>query len=391
MSDTVSVNVNNRGLSYAILDKVKAEVEGFNNFNATEWQSIFDELKANQVSTNALQFGDGDNDVTNNSHYNVAKNAGAYEIAQNVWNFILNKAKAKMEIVEKQLPQPQTQTQAQTVRLISVVDKNEEQQVVEQNNEEKIINDIKDILTKAHYRVPFEKMPKDLQENLIEKYKSIGLENNSENEFILKARLSNYIRGWQLNEFSTKALKDEESANYTLLTKFANNENKFDLYGQMDGESFIEYYDENNDGELNLEEMFQKEMRDYLLQTGSSKEEADVKSREIAEKYKGIKLSDIPRKNPDNDVEISLLQKLSTMYKHLNKDKKESLNSKEVGAYLLTMSSVDNVDFEISTTENQVTNMMLTTSKKENKEFFTRKERKQFFNILNMAQKTFGL
>lgn len=101
MTANTNINLNIKfgdSLSKAIDTKLDSDLNTDVKLGLTEWQSIFDLIKKDQVAENKNQFNSKDTDIKNGKHYVVQE--GSYQIKQSVWNQILNIAKTKMNIVD---------------------------------------------------------------------------------------------------------------------------------------------------------------------------------------------------------------------------------------------------------------------------------------------------
>lgn len=316
VNENIILNVGNRGLSYAIDNKLDTELGQDVKLNVSEWQSVFDIIKQEQVQENKSQFGENDTDIKNGKHYIVQQNE-IYQIKQSVWNQIVDIAKKSMGISEN--------TELETPKA--------EQELNNNKTSEELV---KDVLTAANLEID-----EDLICDIVRKYDAIKQLQPDINEETLNTRIINYTKGLnyhktelqyeeaRLNEkpgqnFSPaaglididgalEAMQEGDQAliNGTWSDKRNEIQAKFNTAFHQKAKEYIELYDNNGDGKIDFDELIKMEENDL--------------GRELTAEEKTI-------------IGKEAVNRLAI----LNQDtEKTTLDENEIAAYLWTMSKIN--------------------------------------------------
>lgn len=102
-------------------------------------------------------------------------------------------------------------------------------------------------------------------------------------------RMTNYIKGWAFNQFGINAAQGKEEGDFVSDCSKAKNYGELtESYIQF-GKEFVEIYDQDGNGSVDILEMFYEELFSYYSNTGCSPTEAKTKTlsalREFQEKY----------------------------------------------------------------------------------------------------------
>lgn len=333
-----------KGLTHAI----DAELDNLYNcdiqLSANEWQSIFDKIKSDQATQedNQRQFGKNDNDITKGNQYVV--NSGVYRVTENVWNYIKNVADNWV-----------TNNQAASTKDSDAKAVNNNEQAAsnaEQPDGYDIETKVLDVLKKNNIDYS------DIEvHDIINKYKTI-LEFNKANgieidDTKLEERIANYAKGMKYNKFEKDALKNTELEFKSDCTKAKNLEELQAAYKQF-GKEYVEFYDNDGDGEINVHEMFYQELISKYEKSNISKKEAkgltkeqiDAKAHvkakaqaiQTLEKFKTYTKDNFPNENDEifDTDEMELFTKVLMKIGILDEDKNGQLSSDEAGAYLMS-------------------------------------------------------
>lgn len=190
MSNNIVLNIKTGdSLSLAIDRELDKQLKTDVKLGFSEWSSVFNLIKRNQVSTNKAQFGEKDTDIRNGKHFVVHANEN-YEISANVWSQIVEIAKKKMGISTPQAsPSAEQPTEAPKEAAEDVV----------LTNEQKVSNILKEAnlsVSEAEYS------------DILNKYENIlaFAQNNSQeiSDEKIAERLINYANGLKFHAKETE-------------------------------------------------------------------------------------------------------------------------------------------------------------------------------------------
>ncbi len=355
MSSSINLTIENKkGLSHAI---DKALDEHFNKdikiSDANQWQSIFDIITANeqaqQTQANQKQFDNKkDTDIKNGRHYVV--NEGIYVLTSDTWSKIVDFVKTnvlhKQEAEVKQQAEPKSAPETEPVELQTApaeevsaeetptedenntksytsVEENlvtEEVQAKESSETETKINEFKSkICEYLEMNIEdFNKKSAIFKSDVLRKYATIldFLKNNpdclqgKDKDEYIKTRIHNYVQGWKYHQFETEVLYQKKDKNYKIHEQGADDTTMYAAYQAL-AKQYIEYYDENGDGNIDVAEMLLAESYNdqrspyYERLKGS---DAYIKAQQICQNYKDGKLMPNIHATPEEETLFSILQ-----------------------------------------------------------------------------------
>ena len=160
---------------------------------------------------------------------------------------------------------------------------------------------------------------------------------------IIKLRIKNYAIGWEFTDFETRAVNDKTATyKYNSDTTLPEEEQfaKLKQHYQELSAGYIEYYDGDGNGSINLYEMFTFELAEYYESQGQSKQEAMNKAINKTREYMSMSFADI-QNSTDTSFEMSILKQLQVRYGVLEDQANgmdinslKTLDQDEVQAYL---------------------------------------------------------
>lgn len=340
MSSSINENIilnikRGQGLSQAIDEQLDKELNTNVKLGLSEWQSVFNLVKQNQVTENKSQFGEKDSDIRNRNSYIVG--AGTYQITKNVWNEILNIAKKSLGIAtDEKEPDKVVQSLGSAVtdselkmdvKTPTLTTPNLKQEIAEQEQTtQQIVNQL---LENAGINT------EGLDINDIAgKYDAIKNTTPDISDEKLNERIANYakaLKAHQTEAVFAEAWAQNETTNTNIEITgvkdaiIEGNMEKFKAAFHQAAKEYIELYDNaEGDGKINIEELLAME-----------------------EKELGRKLTDEERK-------IALNEAINRMA-ILDKNDDNKLDETEIAAYIWAMSKInddkngktaDNITFE---------------------------------------------
>lgn len=288
-------------LSYVIDKKLDTDLGVDVKLGLSEWNSVFNLIKAEQVSTNKDQFGSKDTDIKNGKHFVVHE--GTYEIAANVWTQIVNIAKQKMGITTTEVPEEKPT-----------------EPVVENNEEKPTTQTVTTILSNAG--VSTEGLDIDDITNkyisICEYYSANNIEKDARG-LTAQDRIVNYVKALQTHNteiqfahlYETNAetsdLKIEITGVKEAVASFdGKTQESFNQAMQKQNDAFhqtateqIELYDTDNDGKVSVRELIEQSIKDEEKRLGRAltAEEKTIVQQEAVNR---VALLD---QNQDNDID----------------------------------------------------------------------------------------
>ncbi len=292
---------NGESLSYVIDKQLDKELGTDVQLGINDWTSVFNLVKQNQVETNRSQFGDKDTDVKNGKHF-VVQAGEEYQIKQSVWTKIVDIAKKKMGITDKE---PEETVVASEEQAVST----EEEKTSVQSNEEIV----RSILTDANLDCDNSDFI-----NILSKYENMVsyAQNNSAevNDEKIKERIVNYAKGLQYHKAEAGfALNNSGEPIIVEGVKEAVENNDMEAFKaafHQKAKEYIELYDNNNDGKINPDELIAMEEKEL--------------GRALTQEEKSI-------------VQEEVVNRLAI----LNQDKDSALDENEISAYMWAMSKIN--------------------------------------------------
>ena len=206
MTANTNINLNIKfgdSLSKAIDTKLDSDLNTDVKLGLTEWQSIFDLIKKDQVAENRNQFNSKDTDIKNGKHYVVQE--GSYQIKQCVWNQILNIAKTKMNIVDNTQKESESKVSTAATEVVN-------QQENSQNKTELTHEKFKELVNKCLNQ----QVDSAVVDKVIEKFNKV-VKYNQENNIPILDKEGNLVE-----ELETRII------NYAKALKFNSKESEFE-------------------------------------------------------------------------------------------------------------------------------------------------------------------
>ncbi len=343
----ISLTIKN-SLSYTIdaqLDKEFKEQYGVEDVQLgfKEWQSVFGVIKEDNA-TDKKQYQGGDSDIRNGNHFQV-DDKQKYQITQNAWTKIVNIAKQKMGITE----QSDNKTQVQTGAVSS-------QNVEKDNNTgvakfQETSDKIKGFLSKSD--IDFDSLGELYKRDVVSKYNTMKVVNPKITDEELETRIVNYTKGWMYNNFEQKTLLGKEPAEFKSECKASTADELKDKYTQF-AKEYIEYYDKNSDGEIDVAELLYDAVNSHYFSTEKlNSAEAKQKAIQIVEDFTQNKLQPNENGNTDEKILASVIDKLDflNLEATTNSDSDKTLNVSEIKAYLLATAQMLDAKNDISSDE----------------------------------------
>ena len=166
---------------------------------------------------------------------------------------------------------------------------------------------------------------------------------------VLQVRLNNYVKGWAFNQFEKNAVTGDTPSNWNYsIPENASDEEAMNLlkgYYDKLSDSYIEFYDGDGNGSIDIIEMFNQELVEHYKEQGLPDNKARLKALEVASKYSQMSFAEI-NQSSDNSQEKQLFMLLQTKYGVLEDAPMDrmtiqdirTLDNAEVQAYLFTKS-----------------------------------------------------
>ena len=335
----------NQGLSQAIDKTLDLEFETNIQLSADTWQSIFNKIKEEQVeqTSKQKQFGDSDTNVNNAKHYIVQE--GEYRISNAVWDFIKQKAQewlnAKNQPKDKVSEASQITPVAEQVSTSATTPASSEASNKRKADPAKA--QVEEILQNCKIDTS------DIDVNDVVNKSKVILEYNQMNgittdQTVLENRIVNYAKGLKYHNFEAEALKNDNAEFQSDCSKAKTLEDLAKSYQEF-GKEYVEFMDQDGDGEINVHEMFYQELQDLYSTKGMNKTEAKQKAIETLEKFKSYNIDNLPDENNElyDTEEMELFTTVMKKVGLLDADANGQISSDEAGAYLMTTAqSLDN-------------------------------------------------
>lgn len=342
----ISLTIKN-SLSYSIdaqLDKEFKEQYDVENVQLgfTEWQSVFDVIKEDNA-TGKKQYQGDDSDIRNGKHFQV-DDKQQYQITESAWTKIVNIAKRKMGITE----QSDNKAQVQTGTASS-------QNVEKDNNTgvakfQETSDKIKGFLSKSD--IDFDSLGELYKRDVVSKYNTMKDVKSNITDEELETRIVNYTKGWMYNNFEQKTLLGKNPAEFKSECKANTVDELKGKYTQF-AKEYIEYYDKNSDGEIDVAELLYDAVNSHYFSTEKlNSTEAKQKAIQIVEDFTKNKLQPNENGNTDEKILASVISKLDFLnLEATNSDSDKTLNIDEIKAYLLATAQISDTNNDIRSDE----------------------------------------
>ena len=331
-----------KSLSYTIDAQLDNELGENVKLNKTQWQSVFNIVK-NDTATTKPQYNGGDTDINNGRNYRV-RQGQAYKITQNAWNEIKEIAlqalgrTTQTQETKSAEEQPAGQTASTAMQTAVTTPKTSNTTNVDSAKAQ-----VEEILHNCEIDTS------DIDVNdVVNKYKTILDYNNKNgittNQTVLENRIVNYAKGLKYHNFEAEALKNNNAEFQSDCSKAKTLEDLAKSYQEF-GKEYVEFMDQDGDGEINVHEMFYQELQDLYSIKGMSKTEAKQKAIETLGKFKSYNIDNLPDENNElyDTEEMELFTTVMKKVGLLDADANGQISSDEAGAYLMTTAqSLDN-------------------------------------------------
>lgn len=331
-----------KSLSYTIDAQLDKELGKNVQLNKTQWQSVFNIVK-NDTATTKPQYNGGDTNINNGRNYRV-RQGQVYKITQNAWNEIKEIAlqalgrTTQTQETKSAEEQPAGQTASTAMQTAATTP-----ETSNTTNVDPAKAQVEEILKKCEIDTS------DIDVNdVVNKYKTILDYNNKNgittNQTVLENRIVNYAKGLKYHNFEAEALKNDNAEFQSDCSKAKTLEDLAKSYQEF-GKEYVEFMDQDGDGEINVHEMFYQELQDLYSIKGMSKTEAKQKAIETLEKFKSYNIDNLPDENNElyDTEEMELFTTVMKKVGLLDADANGQISSDEAGAYLMTTAqSLDN-------------------------------------------------
>ncbi len=339
--NSIKLNIN-KSLSYTIDAQLEKELKEDVCLNQKQWQSVFEIVKNDNATTKPQYRGD-DTDINNGKNFIVQKGQ-IYNLTQNAWNQIkeialqaLGKTTQTQETKSAE-EQPADQTASTAMQTAATTP-----ETSNTTNVDSAKAQVEEILHNCEIDTS------DIDVNdVVNKYKTI-LDYNKKNgiitdQTVLENRIVNYAKGLKYHNFEAEALKNDNAEFQSDCSKAKTLEDLAKSYQEF-GKEYVEFMDQDGDGEINVHEMFYQELQDLYSIKGMSKTEAKQKAIETLEKFKSYNIDNLPDENNElyDTEEMELFTTVMKKVGLLDADANGQISSDEAGAYLMTTAqSLDN-------------------------------------------------
>lgn len=339
--NSIKLNIN-KSLSYTIDAQLEKELKEDVCLNQKQWQSVFEIVKNDNATTKPQYRGD-DTDINNGKNFIVQKGQ-IYNLTQNAWNQIkeialqaLGKTTQTQETKSAE-EQPADQTASTAMQTAATTPNTSNTTNVDSAKAQ-----VEEILHNCEIDTS------DIDVNdVVNKYKTILDYNNKNgittNQTVLENRIVNYAKGLKYHNFEAEALKNDNAEFQSDCSKAKTLEDLAKSYQEF-GKEYVEFMDQDGDGEINVHEMFYQELQDLYSIKGMSKTEAKQKAIETLEKFKSYNIDNLPDENNElyDTEEMELFTTVMKKVGLLDADANGQISSDEAGAYLMTTAqSLDN-------------------------------------------------
>ncbi len=245
----------------------------------------------------------------------------------------------------------------------SVYSQQEEPEVEEEQEIELLeLNDTKptdskkeltDILKTAG--IDFDSESEEFQNALTVKYNTMldfaKRNNETLSDAVKTRRMVNYAKAWKFNQFEQQAMDNKSPADW----KYGE-----DIEGKTDAEKleilkehydkmadqYIELYDNNGDGSVDILEMFCREFEEHCLSIGMDSKGAHTLAIQKTEEFSKMSFADVDASEDTSSAMVlykMLISKFGTLEASSTPDidKIKQLSKDEIQAYLFTMANYD--------------------------------------------------
>lgn len=330
----------NKSLSYTIDAQLDKELGQDVQLNQDQWQSVFNIVK-NDRATTKPQYKGGNTDINNGRNYRV-KQGQAYKLTQNAWNQIKEIALQALgrttQTQETQSAQEQPAGQTSPATEQTAVTTSE---TSDTTNVDPAKAQVEEILQNCEIDTS------DIDINdVVNKYKTILYVNEKNgittDQTVLENRILNYAKGLKYHNFEAKAQTNNDVEFQSDCSKATTLEDLAKSYQQF-GKEYVEFMDQDGDGEINVHEMFYQELQDFYSTKNMNKTEAKRKAIETLEKFKSYNINNLPDENSElyNTKEMELFTTVMKKIGLLDADANGQISSDEAGAYLMTTAQQD--------------------------------------------------
>lgn len=331
-----------KSLSYTIDAQLDKELGENVQLNKTQWQSVFNIVNKDKATPKPQYRGDNTN-INNGKNY-IVKQGQAYKITQNAWNQIKEIARQALgrttqtQETKSAEEQPAGQTASTAMQTAATTP-----ETSNTTNVDSAKAQVEEILHNCEIDTS------DIDVNdVVNKYKTI-LDYNKKNgittdQTVLENRIVNYAKGLKYHNFEAEALKNNNAEFQSDCSKAKTLEDLAKSYQEF-GKEYVEFMDQDGDGEINIHEMFYQELQDLYSIKGMSKTEAKQKAIETLEKFKSYNIDNLPDENNElyDTEEMELFTTVMKKVGLLDADANGQISSDEAGAYLMTTAqSLDN-------------------------------------------------
>ena len=301
-----------RSLSYTIDKQLDTELGQDIQLNKNQWQSVFNIVKSDKATEKQQYRGKGEN-INDGKDFRVDQNQ-VYSFTRNAWNAILEFARSSIKKEEK----TETETKEMT---LPTENKSSEDIVKEMLSEVDLKGvDLKDVVGKYNTILAVDKA-----------------NNTTTPTEKIQKRLTNYVKGLKYHNFEAEAQANKNAEFHSDCAKAKSLDELSKAYQQF-GKEYVEFLDQDGDGEINVHEMFYQELQDLYSSKGMNKTEAKKKAIEMLEKFKGYNIETLPDENSElcDTDEMELFTTVMKKIGLLDADKNRQISSDEAGAYLMT-------------------------------------------------------
>lgn len=178
----------------------------------------------------------------------------------------------------------------------------------------------------------FEKLPAGIQKDLVHKYNVIKTVTPDITEEVLTKRLNNYAQALKFHNAELAANTDDSVVYESACSAATTNEELVTAYEQF-GTEYVELYDQNGDGAIDVHEMFYQELVDYYMSEGDDRTTALSKANAAEKLFTNFNLDALP--NGDS-AEEELFKRVVKKFKMLDIDDLKTISTKEAAIHLLS-------------------------------------------------------
>ena len=302
-----------KSLSYTIDKQLDTELGKDIKLNNNQWQSVFNIVKNDKATQKQQYRGKGEN-INDGKDFRVDQNQ-VYSFTQKAWNSILEIARGSIKQEEK--------TETETKEMTSPTENKSSEDIVKEMLSEVDLKgvDLKDVVGKYNTILAVDKA-----------------NNTTTPTEKIQKRLTNYVKGLKYHNFEAGAQANNDAEFHSDCAKATSLDELSKAYQQF-GKEYVEFLDQDGDGEINLHEMFYQELQDFYSSSKEMKKtEAKKKAIEMLEKFKAYNMETLPDENSElyDTDEMELFTTVMKKIGLLDADKNRQISSDEAGAYLMT-------------------------------------------------------